>query len=225
VKVIRKIALLILAVTLLSVWAARASQSSSSGTSQPVASATQTADSSAPKISPLVPASDIDESLKAAEKYFDDEAQAADAKLNPPPSASAQNPTKAEALQSLVSPRADDPPAPAKSAKSPMQRSAAAQELLFRLGADLANPVNGGIPVCAVKPGTPAAAAGLRAGDVINDLNGKKVRSLASLRSGLRDQRGQVTVGIVRKSTNKTVQLNLESPASSTSAISSGRAE
>lgn len=60
--------------------------------------------------------------------------------------------------------------------------------------------IDGGALVSGVTEGTPAAAAGLQPGDIINGLDGKPIRSMSELVVGLRGKRpgDQVTISYLR---------------------------
>jgi serine protease Do len=67
-----------------------------------------------------------------------------------------------------------------------------------------------GVLVRSVKKGSPADAAGLRAGDVIVKVDGEKVSDSADLRSGLRDHRGKTfPLTIVRDRRGQSVTVTL----------------
>ncbi|MGE5243718.1 MAG: S1C family serine protease [Betaproteobacteria bacterium] len=65
---------------------------------------------------------------------------------------------------------------------------------------------DGGVLVAAVREGSPAARAGLTAGDVITSVDGTPVRSRSELVRGLRDG-DAVTLGIVRDRKATTVKI------------------
>jgi serine protease Do len=75
-----------------------------------------------------------------------------------------------------------------------------------------------GVLVTSVSDGSPAARAGLRAGDVIVSLNGDPVRSREDLVRGIRDAERErassldVKVGYVRDKKTQTATVTLESP-------------
>jgi serine protease Do len=89
-----------------------------------------------------------------------------------------------------------------------------AEDLTGQLGSYFGAPNDAGILVREVRPGTPAEKAGLKAGDVIIKLEGKDVRTLADLRSRLRDKSEQasVSMGILRKGSEITVTVPIEKP-------------
>lgn len=68
----------------------------------------------------------------------------------------------------------------------------------------------GGVLVAQVTPDSPAAQAGLRAGDVITSVDGGRVRSTNDLIDELRDKDGEVTIGIVREKTETSVKATIE---------------
>lgn len=67
-----------------------------------------------------------------------------------------------------------------------------------------------GVLVTSVTPGTPAEAAGLRAGDVITAIDGAAVRDREDVVDALRDKEGAVTIGIVRDRKETSVKATLE---------------
>jgi len=89
-----------------------------------------------------------------------------------------------------------------------------AEDLTGQLGSYFGAPNDAGILVREVRPGTPAEKAGLKAGDVIIKLEGKDVRTLADLRSQLRDKSEQasVSMGVLRKGSEITVTVPIEKP-------------
>jgi serine protease Do len=89
-----------------------------------------------------------------------------------------------------------------------------AEDLTGQLGSYFGAPNDAGILVREVRPGTPAEKAGLKAGDVIVKLEGKQVRTLAELRSQLRDKSDQASVnmGVLRKGSQVTITVPIEKP-------------
>jgi serine protease Do len=89
-----------------------------------------------------------------------------------------------------------------------------AEDLTGQLGSYFSAPDNAGVLVREVRPGTPAATAGLKAGDVIVKVDEKPVRTLAELRAQLREKSGQVSVrmDVIRKGSNLTVTVPIEKP-------------
>jgi S1-C subfamily serine protease len=66
-----------------------------------------------------------------------------------------------------------------------------------------------GVLVLNAREGTPAARAGLRAGDVIVRVGDTAVRSIAELRRTIgRAPDGAITLGVLRRGQNVTVTLN-----------------
>jgi serine protease Do len=75
---------------------------------------------------------------------------------------------------------------------------------------------DGGVLVSSVTKDSPAEKAGLKAGDVITSINGDRVRDYDDLINELRDQSGEVTVGIVRDKKESTIKTTIEQPQSRT---------
>jgi S1-C subfamily serine protease len=69
---------------------------------------------------------------------------------------------------------------------------------------------DGGVLVTSVTPDSPAATAGLKAGDVITSLDGERVRRTEDLIDELRDKEGAITVGILRDRKESSVKATLE---------------
>lgn len=70
-----------------------------------------------------------------------------------------------------------------------------------------------GVLVNSVEPGSPAARAGLKAGDVITSVDGNPVDSGADLRRRLSEREGEeVAVGIVRDRKPSSIKVRLERP-------------
>ncbi|HYY70102.1 MAG TPA: PDZ domain-containing protein [Terriglobales bacterium] len=77
-----------------------------------------------------------------------------------------------------------------------------------------------GVLVKSVEAGTPAKAAGFKAGDVIVRVNNQKIADRGDWRSALRANRsGKVTVGIVRERREQNLTLNLPESSRNRSAI------
>jgi serine protease Do len=68
-----------------------------------------------------------------------------------------------------------------------------------------------GVLVAAVADGSPAARAGIRAGDVITSVNGNNVHTSADLLRSIREAPGEdLSIGIVRDRQAQTVQVKIE---------------
>jgi putative serine protease PepD len=78
------------------------------------------------------------------------------------------------------------------------------------LGVGIAN-ASAGVRLTDVRTGTPAAAAGLRAGDVVTAIDGKAVRDAATLGSAIDAKKpgDRVSITFTRNGTTKTVQVTL----------------
>jgi serine protease Do len=89
-----------------------------------------------------------------------------------------------------------------------------AEDLTPQLGAFFGAPDNSGVLVREVHTGTPAEKAGLKAGDVIIQVDGKPVRSLDELRAQLREKSGQksVNLSILRKGSQLTLPVEIQLP-------------
>jgi serine protease Do len=89
-----------------------------------------------------------------------------------------------------------------------------AEDLTGQLGAYFGAPDDSGILVREVRSGTPAEKAGLKAGDVIVQLDGKPVHTLSELRDALRDKSEEKTasLGILRKGSSMSVSVGIEKP-------------
>lgn len=70
-----------------------------------------------------------------------------------------------------------------------------------------------GVLVRSVEGGSPAAAAGLKAGDVILKVNNETVHDMADWQRGMHVQGGKVSVGIWRDKHEQTVIINVPGPA------------
>lgn len=75
-------------------------------------------------------------------------------------------------------------------------------------------PEGEGVLVKDVHEGTPAAKAGMKAGDVITSIDGERIRSLGDLRAKLREKREakSVKVDILRRGTAMTLEVEIEQP-------------
>ena len=71
---------------------------------------------------------------------------------------------------------------------------------------------DGGVLVSSVSTDSPAAKAGLKAGDVITSIDGNRVRDYDDLLRELRGKTGEVTLGIVRDKKESTVKTTIEQP-------------
>jgi serine protease Do len=89
-----------------------------------------------------------------------------------------------------------------------------AEDVSGQLGTYFEAPDGTGILVREVRPGMAAEKAGLKAGDVVIKVNGKQVRTLADLRTQLRDKTDQksVNLGILRKGAEMNVAVTIENP-------------
>ncbi len=89
-----------------------------------------------------------------------------------------------------------------------------AEDLSGQLGAYFGAPNGTGVLVRSVHADTPAARAGLKAGDVIVKLDGAPVKSVSGLRDELREKRDQksVTLGVLRKGSELNLTVQLEHP-------------
>ena len=89
-----------------------------------------------------------------------------------------------------------------------------AEDLSGQLGAYFGAPDGVGVLVREVRAGTPAEKAGLKAGDVITNVDAKPVGSLSELRQQLRDKSDQkaVSLGIVRKGSEMSLSVTMEKP-------------
>jgi membrane-associated protease RseP (regulator of RpoE activity) len=116
-----------------------------------------------------------------------------------------------------VSPPPEAPPAPDREATVTLRplapyalgRNRAAGAEVVELKPELAAyfDVRGGVLVVEVAPGTPAARAGLRPGDVLTRVGGVDVASMAHVRAGLARPRDSLPVRLVRKGTEMEVVL------------------
>jgi serine protease Do len=89
-----------------------------------------------------------------------------------------------------------------------------AEDLSGQLGEYFGAPGGEGVLVRSVREGTPAARAGLKAGDVITKVNGNRVRTLEEFRERLREKREQKTVAlsIIRKGSEMSLNVEIEQP-------------
>ncbi len=80
-------------------------------------------------------------------------------------------------------------------------------------------PAGTGVLVRSVEKGSPADAAGLKAGDVILRLNNETIHDLADWRRALRVQASQVSVTVVREKHEQTVVMHLPAPRDSSKVL------
>lgn len=76
-------------------------------------------------------------------------------------------------------------------------------------------PAGTGVLVRSVEKGSPADAAGLRAGDVIVKLNNEIVHDMADWRRAMRVQASQISITVVREKHEQTVVMHLPAPGDS----------
>ncbi len=76
-------------------------------------------------------------------------------------------------------------------------------------------PAGRGVLVRSVEKGSPADAAGLKAGDVIVKLNNETVHDMADWRRAMRTPAGQISVTVVRDKREQTVVMHLPTPGDS----------
>jgi serine protease Do len=76
-------------------------------------------------------------------------------------------------------------------------------------------PAGRGVLVRSVEKGSPADAAGLKAGDVIVKLNNETLHDMADWRRAMRIQAGQISVTFVRERREQTVVIHLPNPGDS----------
>lgn len=69
----------------------------------------------------------------------------------------------------------------------------------------------GGALVQAVEPGSPAAAAGIQAGDLITSVDGKPIADGTALQQAIRSNKAgaTVTIGLTRNGSTTTVKATL----------------
>lgn len=89
-----------------------------------------------------------------------------------------------------------------------------AEDVRGQFGEFLGAPEGEGVLVREVREDSPAAKAGMRAGDVIFEAAGKRVRTLGDLRSVLREKREEKTVAlkVVRRGQQVTLNVEIEPP-------------
>jgi hypothetical protein len=81
------------------------------------------------------------------------------------------------------------------------------------LGTALDVPGGDGVLVMQVYEDTPAARAGIRAGDVILSVNDHGVKNAEELQKALREANGKVSLSVSRKGSRRTVEAELGSPS------------
>jgi serine protease Do len=89
-----------------------------------------------------------------------------------------------------------------------------AMDVSGQLGAYFNVPDGEGVLVTEVKENSPAAKAGLKAGDVITKINGKRVHDLGELRGQLGENRDtkSVSLSVIRKGTETSLTVEPELP-------------
>lgn len=89
-----------------------------------------------------------------------------------------------------------------------------AEDLSGQLGAYFGAPNDAGVLVRSVRSDTPAAKAGLKAGDVIVKLDGTPVKSVSDLRDQLRDKRDQksASLEVLRRGAPLNLTVELQHP-------------
>ena len=89
-----------------------------------------------------------------------------------------------------------------------------AMDVSGQLGAYFNVPDGEGVLVTEVKENTPAAKGGLKAGDVITKINGKRVHDLGELRGQLGESRDtkSVSLSVIRKGTETSLTVEPELP-------------
>jgi serine protease Do len=94
------------------------------------------------------------------------------------------------------------------------QLGISAEDISGQLGTYFGAPDSEGVLVREVRPGTPAEKAGIKAGDIIFEVDDQPVKTVNQLRERLRGKREQKTValGIVRKGSSMSVNVEIETP-------------
>jgi S1-C subfamily serine protease len=100
-----------------------------------------------------------------------------------------------------------------------------ALDLSGQLGKYFGAPDGQGVLVSEVRDSTPAAKAGLQAGDVITKLDGEPVRNVGELRGKLAEKRDAktVTLTILRKGTEMPVTVEPQAPPAPQPAVDTNR--
>jgi S1-C subfamily serine protease len=94
-----------------------------------------------------------------------------------------------------------------------LRESAVAGAELEQLNPGLAEYFGGvgeGVFVLRIAEGTPAATAGLRPGDIVQSVNGRRVSTIGELRDAVADASGTITLRVLRKGTGVTAVLRKE---------------
>lgn len=102
-----------------------------------------------------------------------------------------------------------------------------AEDLSGQLGTYFGAPGNTGVLVRAVREGSAAEKAGLKAGDVITEVDGKAVHTLAELREELRSKADQksVSIAVLRRGAAMNVSVAIEKPQPVTTSRLTRRAQ
>jgi len=89
-----------------------------------------------------------------------------------------------------------------------------AEDLSGQLGAYFGAPDGEGVLVRSVNEGSPAEKGGLKAGDVITQVNGERVKSVSDLREKLRAgaEKKTFALGVLRNRSQVTVNVEIEPP-------------
>ncbi len=89
-----------------------------------------------------------------------------------------------------------------------------AEDLSGQLGTYFGAPEGEGVLVRSVNEGSPAEKAGLKAGDVITQVNGERVKTVSELREKLRaaEEKKVVALGVLRNRSQVSVNVEIEPP-------------
>jgi len=102
-----------------------------------------------------------------------------------------------------------------------------AEDLSGQLGTFFGAPDGEGILVREVSEGSPAAKAGLKAGDVVTSFNGERIRSVGDLREKLSAKRDgkdkTVKLGVLRNKSEVSLTVELPAPAARSKKIATHR--